>query len=533
MKALNALLLGEKTEDGVRMRSSQAMLLDALLSTHTETTTKLDKKFQQLRSRIASADHQAELPEPPGFTGTLRPYQRRGLGWLHFLRDTGLGGCLADDMGLGKTIQVLALLLTVHRERPGRPSLLVLPLSLLANWRREAERFTPELRVFDFHGGDRWSRLEDSGGFDAHDLILTTYGTLRLDIARFDQQQTRFAYAVLDEAHAIENAQSQTSKAVRLLRADHRLAMTGTPVQNHLGELWALFEFLNPGLLGRSSAWKRLISTGDNRGKGLDLQLLHRALAPVMLRRTKEQVLPDLPEKQEQDLLCELEGTQKQSYDALRRTFHEQFVEGTVELRNQERFLVLEALLRLRQAACHEGLLVDEYKSRGSAKLDALLPMLQEIAENGHKALVFSQFTEFLAILRARLAALGIEHEYLDGKTTKRQDRVDRFQTDAKCPLFLISLKAGGVGLNLTAADYVFLLDPWWNPAAEAQAVDRAHRIGRQGKVTVYRLIARDTIEEKVLQLQREKKQLVDAVLSADKSLLAKLTREDLAALLA
>jgi superfamily II DNA or RNA helicase len=529
----NALLLGEKTNDGVRMHSSQALLLDALLSIRTETRTTLDEKFTQLRARIASADHQAELPEPEGFTGTLRPYQRRGLGWLHFLRDTGLGGCLADDMGLGKTIQVLALLLTVHRERPGNPSLLVLPLSLLANWRREAARFTPELRVFDFHGADRWTRLETSGGFAAHDLVLTTYGTLRMDIARIDEQQAHFAYAVLDEAHAIENAQSQTSKAVRLLRADHRLAMTGTPVQNHLGELWALFEFLNPGLLGRSSAWKRLVSTGDARGNGLDLPLLHRALAPVMLRRTKEQVLPDLPEKQEQDLVCELEGTQKQTYEALRKTFREKFAAGASELRNEEQLLMLVALLRLRQAACHEGLLVDEHKSRGSAKLDALLPMLQEIAESGHKALVFSQFTEFLAILRSRLGALGIQHEYLDGKTKQRQDRVDRFQTDAKCPLFLISLKAGGVGLNLTAADYVFLLDPWWNPAVEAQAVDRAHRIGRQGKVTVYRLIARDTVEEKVLQLQKEKNQLVDAVLGADKSLLAKLTRKDIAALLA
>jgi superfamily II DNA or RNA helicase len=516
----------------LRVRRSQAALLDALLAARSDTAFAADAGFTRLRDRLRDFRGVAPRMTPAGFHGTLRPYQQQGLGWLWFLRELGLGGCLADDMGLGKTVQVLALLLEVHAAALRQPSLLVVPRSLLDNWRREAQRFTPDLRVLDFHGADRWARLEAAGGFGAFDLVVTTYGTARLDAARFVAQGVRFEYVVLDEAQAIENAQSLTSKAVRLLTGAHRLALTGTPVQNHLGELWALFEFLSPGLLGKSRTFQQLLRAGRD-GKGLDGKLLQRALAPFLLRRTKAEVLPELPPKQEQTILCELDGRQQQAYAALRAHYQKVLLGKGGKLGPQERFIALEALLRLRQVACHEGLVDPSRRGDDAAKLDALLPMLRELVDGGHKALVFSQFTEFLGLVRERLDAAKLRYEYLDGATTKRQEAVDRFQAENGAPLFLLSLKAGGFGLNLTAADYVFLLDPWWNPAAEAQASDRAHRLGQARKVTVYRLIAKDTVEEKVVQLQEKKRALVDAVMGQDESLLAGMTREDLAALLA
>ncbi len=522
----------ERQQGSLRVKRSQAALLDALLAARSDTAFAADQGFTRLRDRLRDFRGVGARAAPAGFQGTLRPYQQQGLGWLWFLRELGLGGCLADDMGLGKTVQVLALLLDVHADATRQPSLLVVPRSLLDNWQREAARFTPDLRVLDFHGADRWARLQSAGGFSAFDLVVTTYGTVRSDAARFVQQEVRFEYVVLDEAQAIENAQSLTSKAVRLLVGEHRLALTGTPVQNHLGELWALFEFLAPGLLGKSRTFQQLLRAGRD-GKGIDGKLLQRALAPFLLRRTKAEVLPDLPPKQEQTILCELDGRQQQAYAALRAHYQKVLLGKGGKLGPQERFVALEALLRLRQVACHEGLVDPARRADDAAKLDALLPMLRELVDGGHKALVFSQFTEFLGLVRERLDALDLRYEYLDGSTTKRQEAVDRFQAEDGPPLFLISLKAGGFGLNLTAADYVFLLDPWWNPAAEAQASDRAHRLGQARKVTVYRLIAKDTVEEKVVQLQEKKRALVDAVMGQDESLLAGMTREDLAALLA
>jgi superfamily II DNA or RNA helicase len=533
-----AARLGERHGDTVRVRRGQALLLDALLAARTAESTAIDEGFRSLCTKLSPRGGVPPHGAPKGFHGTLRPYQEQGLGWLHFLRELQLGGCLADDMGLGKTVQVLALLAEVHAAPRPHPTLLVAPRSLLDNWQREAARFAPALRVLDFHGSDRWNRIA-ARGFADFDLVVTTYGTLRLDVARFEERALQFEYAILDEAQAIGNASSATSKAVRLLRAEHRLALTGTPVMNHLGELWSLFEFLSPGLLGRNTTFQTLLR--GERGADLDVALLHKALAPFLLRRTKAAVLTDLPPKQEQEIWCEMDGSQLATYDALRTRYQQVLLGGsTGKLAAQERFLVLEALLRLRQCACHEGLLgaaavdgaAEPVLTGGSAKLDALLPMLKELVEGGHKALVFSQFTSFLALLRQRLDADGLHHEYLDGSTRDRQQRVDRFQQDPACPLFLVSLKAGGTGLNLTAADYVFLLDPWWNPAAESQATDRAHRLGQTRKVTVYRLVTKGTVEAKVLELQAKKRELADAVLGGDQSLLASLTREDLATLL-
>jgi len=339
---------------------------------------------------------------------------------------------------------------------------------------------------------------------------------------------------ILDEAQAIKNADTESAKAARLLKANHRLAMSGTPIENHLGELWSLFEFLNPGLLGGARVFKSVTTAPANGKPDTNTrQILAKALRPFILRRTKQQVARDLPEKTEQTIFCELEPAQRQLYDELREHYRQSLLGRIAEVGiNKSKMQVLEALLRLRQAACHPGLIDESRSAEPSAKIDALLAQLDEVIDEGHKALVFSQFTSFLAILRQRLEASGTTYEYLDGQTRDRQQRVERFQNDEQCRLFLISLKAGGVGLNLTAADYVFLLDPWWNPAVEAQAIDRAHRIGQTKPVFAYRLIARDTVEEKVLELQRSKRDLADAIINADNSLVSGLGREEIELLL-
>jgi SNF2 family DNA or RNA helicase len=315
------------------------------------------------------------------------------------------------------------------------------------------------------------------------------------------------------------------------LVADHRLAMTGTPVENHLGELWSLFEYLNPGMLGRSAAFANF--TGGDAQENGQTALLAQALRPFMLRRTKEQVLTELPRKTEQTLYCEMSPAERKDYNRLRDYYRANLSDRVKELGlKRAKIHVLEALLRMRQAACHPGLLDKARRGDSSPKLEALVEQLREVTAEGHKALVFSQFTSLLAIVRENLDREGMTYEYLDGKTRKRGERVKRFQEDADCPLFLISLKAGGHGLNLTAADYVFILDPWWNPAVEAQAIDRAHRIGQTRSVFAYRLICRDTIEDKIVELQRSKRNLADAIVSADNSLISSLTAEDLSLLL-
>jgi SNF2 family DNA or RNA helicase len=340
-----------------------------------------------------------------------------------------------------------------------------------------------------------------------------------------------FDYAILDEAQAIKNAGTASAKAARLLRAPYRLALSGTPIENHLGELWSLFEFLNPGLLGSAKAFQR-VSSARTRGDA-DVEWLSRALRPFILRRTKEQVAPELPRRTEQTLQCELEPAQRRHYDELRAHYRETLLARIArDGVNRSKMQILEALLRLRQAACHSALIDPARAHEPSAKFEVLIPRLLEVIAEGHKALVFSQFTSLLALLRPRLDALHTPYEYLDGRTRDRASRVERFQTDPSCPLFLISLKAGGLGLNLTAAEYVFLLDPWWNPAVEAQAIDRAHRIGQSRHVFAYRLLARDTVEEKVAELQQTKRALADAILNADAGLMRSLNVEDLEMLL-
>jgi superfamily II DNA or RNA helicase len=517
---------GEVEGEHIRYKPTQAALLDALLE--DQPGVSIDEAFARARDELRRFSGIVPLDPPASFTGTLREYQREALGWFEFLRRFGFGGCLADDMGLGKTVMVLALLESrrLHPDpNQARASLAVVPRSLVFNWKDEAARFAPELRVLDYTGAAR-----DSAAIDDHDLVITTYGTLRRDAPQL--MQHAFDYVILDEAQAIKNATTASSKAVRLLRSQHRLALSGTPIENHVGELWSLFDFLNPGLLGTARAFKSA-TAAQAREEREDLALVAQAVKPLILRRTKAQVEPELPARTEQTIHCELEGPQRRFYDELRDHYRSTLLRQIARSgMGKSKMQVLEALLRLRQAACHPGLVDPRRRGEPSAKFDVLLPQLAEVVDEGHKALVFSQFTSFLALLRERLDADGTVYEYLDGATRDRAERVERFSTDPDCRLFLISLKAGGLGLNLTAAEYVFLLDPWWNPAAEAQAIDRAHRIGQSRHVFAYRLIAQDTVEEKVAELQQSKRELADAILTADPALIRNLSADDLELLL-
>jgi superfamily II DNA or RNA helicase len=538
-RELSLLGLGARSKGGrVRFGRSQLPLIDLLLSARPEISA--DETVEAARKRLRRFDGSALMAcrcaanaaeralcavhaEPgEGFRGELRPYQREGLAWLRVLEELGLGGCLADDMGLGKTVQVLAHLAGRKRDQP---SLVVAPRSVIFNWKDEAARFAPWLRVLDYSGADR---VRELATFEGHDLVLTTYGIVRSDAALL--AKASFDTVILDESQAIKNASTQTAKAIRLLSGHHRLALTGTPIENHIGELWSLMEFLNPGLLGSSAAFGRLVSS-----KKLDeeqRQLVARLVRPLLLRRTKDEVAPELPSRVEQTIWCELDAPQKALYVAIRDRYRASLAKQ-IETQGvaRSKIHVLEALLRLRQAACHPRLIDAAQKNTG-VKFEALLPQLEEVTREGHKALVFSQFTELLALLRAELDQRGTAYAYLDGKSRDRRAQVERFQTDESLRVFLISLKAGGFGLNLTAADYVFLLDPWWNPAVEAQAIDRTHRIGQTRSVFAYRLVVRDTVEEKILELQAQKRELVESILGGSGSLASQLTAEDVERLL-
>ena len=525
------LLAGLGTAEGehLRFETHQVGLLDALLV--SQPLVDFDTKFSEMRDKLKSFSGVATAEEPPNFKGELRAYQRDGVGWLRYLQDFQFGGCLADDMGLGKTVQMLAVLQERANQFKGagkndrRPSLIVVPKSLLFNWAQECAKFTPKLRVVEYAGLDRADLRPEFATFD---VILTTYGTLRRDVMSL--KDIPFDYVVLDEAQTIKNAGSQVAKSSRLLQARFRLALSGTPIENHLGDLWSIFEFLNPGMLGRSSMFRTHAAESD---KPESREFLARGLRPFILRRTKQQVAADLPDKIEQTLFCQMSEEQDRLYKEMREHYRQSLM-GLIKNQGlaKSKMHVLEALLRLRQAACHPALLDKAKIDEGSAKIDVLLPHLEELIDEKHKTLVFSQFTSMLSIVRHHLDQKGITYEYLDGQTRDRRACVERFQNDPKCPLFLISLKAGGLGLNLTAADYVFLLDPWWNPAVEAQAIDRAHRVGQTKQVFAYRLICRGTVEEKIAELQTKKKGLADAILQENGSVLEDLSAEDLEMLL-
>jgi superfamily II DNA or RNA helicase len=481
-------------------------------------------------------------PMPAELAGQLRPYQRLGAAWLWHLFNGELGGILADEMGLGKTLQALALLTAVQspapKAGPRRPNLVVAPASLLENWRREAARFAPQLRTFVHHGERRLTR---DGEFTAHDLIITSYGTLARDQGTF--AGVEFASVIADEAQHIKNRRSQNAAALRALHARARFLLTGTPLENSLDDLRSLFEFLLPGYLTRVPAGTR----GEERTWFDDR--LRAQTAPYILRRTKQAVAPELPAKLEQILWCELTPAQSRLYrDTQEKSERELFdLEAGGASEAALKFAALTQLLRLRQICCDPRLVmnppdpspaagasapVEEFAD--SAKLEVLRELVAEAIDDGHRLLIFSQFTSLLALLRADFDAQALAYCYLDGSmpVRERQAQVDRFQGSPEVPLFLLSLKAGGTGLNLTGADTVIHFDPWWNPAAEAQATDRAHRIGQDRVVTSYKLIAAGTVEEKVLALQAQKRALLAGVFEASDAVSSKLTLADLKSLL-
>ena len=507
---------GSRVADLLVARRDDGKVERAALPALAELCDALDhprpRSFDKLAPIIEGFDHIPEAALPPDLTATLRPYQHAGVSWLCFLRDAGLGAVLADDMGLGKTLQTLCAI-------QGR-TLVVCPRSVVFNWADEITKFRPALKLSIYHGP---RRTLDRGA----DVVITTYAVLRIDEEILSKED--WSCVVIDEAQAIKNPDSQIARAAYNLRGEHRIALSGTPVENRLEELWSLLHFTNRGLLGGrrdfDERWSRPISNGIAGAA----ESLRKKVRPFVLRRIKRDVAPELPPRTDQVLYCELEDTERDVYEAVRAATRKEVVAKLAE--GSGVLAALEALLRLRQASCHPAL-VPGQTAATSSKVERLLESLEEAVEDGHKSLVFSQWTSFLDLVEPHLDKAGIGFVRLDGSTRDRAGVVAEFQSADGPPVMIISLKAGGTGLNLTAADHVYLLDPWWNPAVEDQAADRAHRIGQDKPVIVHKLVAKDTVEEGILALQQRKRSLADAALGeADRA--TSLTRDDLLALLA
>jgi len=483
---------------------------------------------KELFQKLQSIDEIKPAKKPKGLKATLRPYQEQGLSWLRFIHEIGSGGVLADDMGLGKTIETIALLLSLKAEKKDQAlrALIVAPTSVVTNWVREIERFGPALTTALWHGA---GRKEQADELETSNVIITSYALLRRDIDLL--KELRLDYAILDEAQAIKNPLSATAQAAKDLQAEHRLALTGTPIENRLSEIWSLFDFVSPGLLGTLPKFEERYARPIEQGNSERAARLRAVIHPFILRRTKNEVAKDLPPKLEVDKIIDLAPDQRAIYLQVLREVRAN-VMGEVERQGmaKSQLHILAGLTKLRQAACDPRLLglPREFSHDDSGKLSALRELVDEVESGGHKVLIFSQFVSMLKLMCQALDEDKIRYEYLDGSTTDRPERIDRFQADPTIPVFLISLKAGGSGLNLTAADTVIHFDPWWNPAVEDQASDRAHRIGQKKVVTVYRLVAAGTIEEKILELKQRKKDLVTSVLSEDQTGEKQLTREDL-----
>ncbi len=505
--------------------------------------TELDKHVTDLRwtggqrqrdigKKLTDIRTIAPLSPPTDFQATLRPYQQDGLAWLQFIRELGMGGILADDMGLGKTIQALA---HIHYEknagRLDKPCLVVAPTSVIGNWKRETDRFAPSLRTMVFHGTDRHKYAKQ---FNMHDIIFTTYALLHRDSKHFSQHS--YHALILDEAQYIKNPLAKATRAACSLQAHHRICLTGTPIENHLGELWSQFNFLNPGLLGDHKRFTKFFRTPiEKHLDGDKKNMLARRVSPFIIRRTKELVASDLPEKTEIIQSISLNDEQKNVYESVRLAMDKK-VRTALSKHGLARshILVLEALLKLRQVCCHPRLLKtrETQHTERSAKLDRLMELLPTLIEDGRRILLFSQFTSMLSLIASACDEAEIPYITLTGRTKNRQKLIDRFQDDNSIPLFLISLKAGGTGLNLTAADTVIHYDPWWNPAVERQATDRAHRIGQDKPVFVYKLITEGTVEEKICDLHDRKTAIAHTIFSNDGSANPKLTDADIEELL-
>ena len=545
----------QQNASGYRISSVQAGFLEATLKQHGDWKVQAPAAW---RDRAAKQSGEATLECPPlgELESVLRPYQKQGVAWLHFLRENGFGGILADEMGLGKTLQTLAFLRSLQNWsasiRPatsnqqasetrrqdagapsgGRPHLIVCPTSLVFNWVAEAKKFTPELRVLALHGPDRHAKFEQIA---ANDIVVTSYALIRRDAEKY--RELEFDTVALDEAQHIKNRQTQNAQAVKAVRAKHRLVLTGTPLENSVLDLWSIFDFLMPGYLGTAKDFRERYELPIAKEKNMEAQQrLARRLRPFMLRRLKKEVAADLPAKLEQISFCELTPDQRSVYQQVIEASRKEVLEavGTQGIA-KSRMVVLTALLRLRQVCCDLRLLKlqNVNPATASGKLEMFGELLEEVIDGGHRLLVFSQFVGMLTLLKEKLTAEGIEFCYLDGSTIERAAVVEKFQTNAAIPVFLISLKAGGVGLNLTGADTVIHFDPWWNPAVEDQATDRAHRIGQTRVVTSYKLITRDTVEEKILTLQNRKREIIQATIGGEEEFAAALNWEEIQELLA
>lgn len=492
---------------------------------------KIREELAEKKRNLLEIDNTQDVALPKNIKATLRPYQLAGFQWFNKLYKMGWGGCLADDMGLGKTLQSLCFIRHVHNQKPQSKSLIVCPTSLIYNWASEAQKFTPDLRVHTYHGLLR--EFPESENFD---LLITSYGTFRNDLEKLNN--LNFEICILDESQAIKNPKAHITKAVTEINTANRYILSGTPLQNNTFDLFSQFNFINPGLLGNQEFFKEEFSTPIDKYADSDKsQQLRKMIYPFMLRRTKEQVAKDLPDKTESIIYCEMDKYQRKVYDSIKTDYRDRIMGKIAEDGVQKSaFLILEGLNRLRMVCDCPSLIKDgdtrHFKSE-SVKLNELVREMDENAGQ-HKVLIFSQFLGMLDLLRVQLEAKGIKHLYLDGGTAAkdRQGLVDSFQNDADIKVFLISLKAGGVGLNLTAADYVYIVDPWWNPAVEDQAIDRTHRIGQKNKIFAYKLICKDTIEEKIHQLQQKKKKLAKEIVSEEASFIKKLTKDDVAWLL-
>lgn len=518
--------------NGYRMSNTQAGFLEATLRKHTDWKVQAPTAW---RDRAARQTGEAKLECPPlgNLESVLRPYQKHGVAWLQFLRENGFGGILADEMGLGKTLQTLAFLRFVRQKSPNAaPMLIVCPTSLVFNWVSEAKKFTPELKVLALHGPNRHQSFPQ---VSQSDIVVTSYALARRDADRY--REFEFDTVVLDEAQHIKNRQTQNAHAVKAVKAKHRIVLTGTPMENSVLDLWSIFDFLMPGYLGAAKDFRERYEIPIAKLKDTAAQeRLSRRLKPFLLRRLKKDVAADLPAKIEQVSFCELTPEQRGVYQQVIEASRKEVLEAVgAQGLAKSRIVVLTALLRLRQVCCDLRLLKADNvdAANASGKLDMFSELLEEVIDGGHRVLVFSQFTTMLGLLKERLASEGIEFCYLDGSTTNRGAVVAQFQNNAAIPVFLISLKAGGVGLNLTGADTVIHFDPWWNPAVEDQATDRAHRIGQTKVVTSYKLITRDTVEEKILTLQNKKREMIQSTIGGEEEFAAALNWDEIQELLA
>jgi superfamily II DNA or RNA helicase len=480
----------------------------------------MDKKLEQLRD----FDQIDDVPLPNGFKGELRPYQKAGYNWMNFLQQYNFGGCLADDMGLGKTVQTLAMLQQQKEKTDGLTNLLIMPTSLIFNWEMEARKFTPKLKILNYTGINREKNIEK---FSNYDLVLTSYGTVRMDIELLTKMV--FHYVILDESQVIKNPDAIIARAVQDLKSTHRLILTGTPIENSTLDLWSQMSFVNPGLLGTQAFFKKeFLNPIEKKHDELKTKKLYALIKPFILRRQKSQVVKDLPDKIENVQYCSMSEEQEKEYEKVKSNYRNLILDSIEEKGiGGSQILLLQGLTRLRQIANHPVLAEPEYVD-GSGKMEDVTHMLDRALAEDHKILIFSQFVKHLQLYVEHFKKENIPFCYLDGSTKDRQKEVDEFQSSTEKKVFLISLKAGGLGLNLTAADYVFLLDPWWNPAIESQAIDRAYRIGQKNNVFTYKFITRNTVEEKILVLQQNKLKLAQDLITTEESFVKNLSKDDI-----